>query len=120
MAIGRKTGGRQVGTPNKRTAQRDQAVQQAAVTAGDLIPEAFAGDAHALLMFVYKDPSVALSLRIDAARAAIRHEKPTLSSVDMNASIRRSPSSFADAELAALAGSDGGEDGAGAEEGRPN
>jgi hypothetical protein len=38
----------------------------------------FKGDAHAFLMMVYKDPSLPLALRLDAAKAAITFEKPAL------------------------------------------
>jgi len=38
----------------------------------------FKGDAHAFLMMVYKDPSLPLALRLDAAKAAIPFEKPAL------------------------------------------
>ena len=37
------------------------------------------GDAHAYLMSVYKDPLKPENLRIDAAKAAIRYERPALS-----------------------------------------
>ena len=46
------------------------------------IPDAFRGDAHAYLMAIYKDPSHDPRLRVDAARAAIRYEKPALSAVE--------------------------------------
>ena len=51
-----KTGGRQKGVPNKRTEQREAAVQEAAELIRTVIPDAFDGDSHALLMAVYKDP----------------------------------------------------------------
>ena len=40
--------------------------------------DVFQGDAHAFLMMVYKDPSLPLALRLDAAKAAIPFEKPAL------------------------------------------
>ena len=43
----------------------------------------FDGDAHALLMYVYKDPARDLALRIDCAKAAISYEKPKLSPVQV-------------------------------------
>lgn len=43
---------------------------------------AFDGDAHTLLMAIYKDREQPLPLRLDAAKAAIGYEKPKLSSVD--------------------------------------
>jgi hypothetical protein len=44
--------------------------------------KAFDGDSHALLMAVYKNVDYPMELRMDAAKAAIRFEKPALSSVD--------------------------------------
>jgi hypothetical protein len=80
---GPKTGGRKRGTPNKRTVERERAVAAAArkITAA-LGADAFPGDAHALLMAVYKDPQQPAELRIEAARAAIGYEKPRLAAVE--------------------------------------
>jgi hypothetical protein len=41
------------------------------------------GDAHALLIRVYKDPAQPLALRIDCAKAALPYEKPRLASVEV-------------------------------------
>jgi hypothetical protein len=83
MAIGRKTGGRKAGSKNRRTLQIEAAGKDAleAVSAA-LGTDAFDGDAHALLAAVYKDLAKPIELRVDAAKAAIRYEKPALSSVD--------------------------------------
>src|SRR5947209_2847860 len=43
---------------------------------GAVIPEAFAGDAHAFLVALYKDPRVDPLARKDAAKAALPYEKP--------------------------------------------
>jgi hypothetical protein len=77
-----KTGGRKMGSINKRTealaaAVRDTAKQIEAVTAG-----AFCGDGHAYLMTIYKDPAQPTAIRIDAAKAAIGYEKPRLAAVE--------------------------------------
>jgi hypothetical protein len=45
------------------------------------IPNAFEGDAHAFLMAVYKNEGLATQLRMDAAGAAIRYEKPPIAAV---------------------------------------
>jgi hypothetical protein len=111
-AKGRKTGGRRPGSPNIRTRQREQALRDLERTLVDVIPDAFKGDAHALLMMIYKDPAQPIELRLDAAKAAVRYEKPALASTTVDASVRRSISDFSDAELAALAGALGGDDGA--------
>ncbi|MBO1021455.1 hypothetical protein IPV08_15950 [Methylobacterium sp. SD274] len=82
MAQGRKTGGRQKGSVNRRTAEREEAMQRAAQTIAAVIPGAFDGDAHALLMAVYRDPAQEWQLRVQAASKAIQYEKPALSSVE--------------------------------------
>ena len=43
---------------------------------------AFEGDVLAYLMSVYKDPSKPENVRIDAAKAAIRYERPALAPVE--------------------------------------
>jgi len=43
---------------------------------------AFEGDAHAFLMAVYKNPEAEFAHRLDAAKAAIRYEKPSLASIE--------------------------------------
>src|SRR5262249_23765173 len=80
---GPKTGGRKKGTSNKRTTERKAAMRAAVGQIGELIPEAFAGDAHAFLMAVYKNPKLDLRVRIDAAGKALAYEKPRLASVEM-------------------------------------
>lgn len=79
---GQKVGGRKKGTLNKRTAQREQRVQEAAAVIAGVIPGAFEGDSHALLMAIYKNPDNPLELRLDAAKAAIGYEKPRLAAVE--------------------------------------
>ena len=82
--VGRaKTGGRQLGTPNKRTGELKAAVAAAAERMNELIPDAFQGDAHAYLISLYKDPKVDMRVRLDAARAAISYEKPRQASVEV-------------------------------------
>lgn len=78
---GERRGGRQKGTPNKRSIALEEKVREAAEIIESTLPEAFKGDAHALLMTVYKDPNSPMPLRIDAAKAAIAFEKPKLASV---------------------------------------
>ena len=64
-----KTGGRQKGVPNKRTEQREAAVQEAAELIRTVIPDAFDGDSHALLMAVYKDPLQPLERRMESCQS---------------------------------------------------
>jgi hypothetical protein len=73
---GERRGGRTAGVPNKRSDDFQAAIQEKAKKLEALVPGAFEGDAHALLMAVYKDPDHEWPLRVDAAKAAIRYEKP--------------------------------------------
>jgi hypothetical protein len=82
-----KTGGRQKGVPNRRTEQREAAVQETAALIRTIIPHAFDGDSHALLMAVYKDPQQPLDLRMEAAKAAIAYEKPRLAAIEHGGSL---------------------------------
>lgn len=80
---GRRPGaGRKPGSRNGFTKERLAKAEASAAAVLEAMPEAFAGDAHALLMTVYKDPSNPIDLRVDAAKAAIRFEKPALSNVE--------------------------------------
>lgn len=94
--------GRPPGSPNKRTAAIKAAVAQAAERLAAEIPDAFVGDAHAFLMAIYKDPSQPIDLRLDAAKAAIRFEKPALAAVQVKEDRRREMHEFTTAELEAI------------------
>ena len=80
MALGRKTGGRRRGTPNKVTAARRAVVQDAMARVMAGRPAGFPGDAHALLVAIYRDESLPLSMRLDAAKSAVKFERPALAS----------------------------------------
>lgn len=82
MARGVKTGGRKPGSKNKRTTELDAAAKAAAEAISQALGRAFEGDAHAFLMAVYKNDAYPVDVRIDAAKAAIRFEKPTLASLE--------------------------------------
>jgi hypothetical protein len=78
-----KTGGRKAGTRNRRTI----ALQTATAAAAEQIktalgPDAFDGDAHALLASIYRDPRQPIGLRLDAAKAAIAYERPRLAAIE--------------------------------------
>jgi hypothetical protein len=78
-----KTGGRRTGTPNKRTVALRTAIATAAEQIGAALgSEVFHGDAHALLMTVYKDLNQPIGLRMEAAKAALPYEKPRLASIE--------------------------------------
>jgi hypothetical protein len=90
MARGFKTGGRKKGSKNKRALllqERTRALLDNAkeIIGGDL----FEGDAHTFLMLTYKDKSLPHNLRLDAAKAAIRFEKPALTAIDANNTIEK-------------------------------
>jgi hypothetical protein len=76
------------------------------------MPGVFEGDAHALLMAAYKDPALPMDLRVDAAKAAVRYEKPALSSVDMRAAVRRDVREMSEEELLAVIQAAGDQDAA--------
>src|SRR5215207_200818 len=82
-----KTGGRKAGTPNRRTREIEAAARQTVeqvtevLQAADMQP--FDGDAHALLVAVYKNPAQEWNIRVDAAKVAIRYEKPALQNMEM-------------------------------------
>lgn len=80
---GERRGGRQKGSPNKRTVRQARAVKRVIekVAAATGTPM-FDGDAHALLILTYKDETQPLAVRLDAAKAAIGYETPKLTSVD--------------------------------------
>lgn len=84
--MGIRTGnprGRPTGSKSRRTKEVEAATAEAAEHLESIIPGAFEGDAHALLMAVYKDPSKEWPIRIDAAKAAIRYEKPALATTTL-------------------------------------
>src|SRR6476659_5516691 len=83
--MGKKTGrprGRPSGARNHHTLEREQRISEAASVIAELLPSAFQGDAHALLMAVYKDTTLPLQTRLDAAKSAIASEKPRLAAVE--------------------------------------
>ncbi len=84
---GQRYGGRQKGTPNKRTHEREAAAQEAARKLEAVIPGAFEGDSHAFLVSVYKDPAHPIERRLDAAKAAIPYEKPRLSTTELSGTL---------------------------------
>lgn len=95
--------GRKPGTKSKTTREREQAAKLAAAKVAEAMPGAFEGDAHALLMMVYKDPNQDMSLRLDAAKAAIRFEKPALAAVNHSGHIDVTADQADDNTLAAIA-----------------
>jgi len=78
MALGRKTGGRKPGSLNLKTIATMSALNAAIASPGN----AEDIDAITLLKRVYRSTAVALPVRIDCAKAALKHEVPTLQSVE--------------------------------------
>ena len=74
--------GRKKGTKNKRTVQLEKIIADQAAKLEVLTQKPFDGDAHSLLQLAYKDTSLPMADRLEAAKAAIRFEKPALSSED--------------------------------------
>lgn len=75
MARGRKTGGRQKGTKNKRT----EALEEAARRAIAGLPDGFTS--LQLFQAVYRDDSMDVDTRMSAAEKALPYEHPRLSAV---------------------------------------
>jgi hypothetical protein len=73
MAIGRKTGGRRKGTPNKRTLE----LQALAVA------EPRADTPLGFLMAVYQNPELPIELRVDAAGKAARYVHPAMAATTL-------------------------------------
>jgi hypothetical protein len=85
---GERRGGRQKGTPNKKTVAAMQAAEEAGrVLAENLGDKCFPGDAHALAMALYKDTTQPIEIRLEALKAALPYEKPRLSAVEHSGSI---------------------------------
>jgi hypothetical protein len=82
MALGKKTGGRVKGTPNKRTVAKDSAVR-AAIARLQVGSGSFAGDGYALLAAIYKSEDFPIGVHMDVAKAAMAYERPRLSNVAM-------------------------------------
>jgi hypothetical protein len=59
-----------------------QEAEKAAAAIGTIAPGVFSGDAHSLLMAIYKNPTHRIELRLDAAKAAAPYEKPKLASME--------------------------------------
>ena len=92
MAYGFKTGGRKKGVKNKRTRRIESAarrlLEDAKGVLGDQGAKLFEGDAHALMVLTYKNPELPLDVRMDAAKAAIRFEKPAFTQTAVDLSVR--------------------------------
>ena len=73
MAVGKKTGGRQKGSLNRKTIERERLQAEAAAE----LSKTGVGDsgAAAILRAVMNDERIALHSRLDAAKALVREER---------------------------------------------
>jgi hypothetical protein len=77
-------GGRAKGTPNKRTKEMLDAAREAREKARRVLGnDTFDGDAHTLLVLVYRDTSLPIELRLDPAKVAINYESPRLQAIQV-------------------------------------
>lgn len=111
MAYGFKTGGRKKGVKNKRTRRIESAARrlldEAKGVLGDQGAKLFEGDAHALMVLTYKNPALPLDIRMDAAKAAIRFEKPAFTQTAVDLTVRPvRADDLSDDELAAIIAGD--------------
>src|SRR4051794_24216410 len=107
MALGRKTGGRRKGTPNRETLRKtDQAwAAVAAALASGLMPL----DVILTVMRGGPEAEAITERQYEAAVAAAPYLYPKLSSTTLDATLRTDPTSLTDAQLAAIAaGGSGG------------
>ncbi len=75
MAPGIKTGGRQKGTPNRATVQRQQEVAESGLTPLEY------------LLSIMRDEQAVIDIRIDAAKAAAPYIHPRLAAIDHSGSL---------------------------------
>jgi hypothetical protein len=79
-----KIGGREAGTPNKRTVARRKRSRETIAKIKSVLPGAPIADAHALMVATYLNEELDLYDRLAAARVAIQYEKPRLNSNNVN------------------------------------
>jgi hypothetical protein len=77
-----RRGGRKLGTPNKKSPAVTKAIKFIVRKSLKQIPDnqLFEGDSYDFLVVIYKDMRQPFQTRMDAARAAINHERPRLQS----------------------------------------
>lgn len=98
---GRKAaGGRPEGTINPSTQAAHAAFEEARKALCTPGSKRFEGNALQFMQAVYQNPDFGMTVRMDAARTAIKFETPALSTVDINA-IAKPVNKLSDAELRA-------------------
>jgi hypothetical protein len=101
MALGKKTGGRVKGVPNKKTAVQREAAEQALASIETALGDRLENvKAHDVLRLVYRDRTQPIQMRMSAAATAIRYETPAMAqtAVDLNVTARR-PEAWSDDQL---------------------
>jgi hypothetical protein len=89
---GRRDGaGRPRGSRNAHTKARREAAKQIVQQFQINHPDAFPGDAVSLMQCIYRDASLPLEIRLDAASKAARFERPALAAVMTNDASKISP-----------------------------
>jgi hypothetical protein len=76
--------GRPKGSKNARTKVLGEAMTIAAARLSELLPDVKTLDAHSLLIAIYSDPAMPIAIRLEAARAALRVEKPALQATQVS------------------------------------
>lgn len=91
MAQGRKTGGRQKGTPNRASAARQQEIVASGLTPLDF------------MLAVLRDEAKPFEARFEAARAAAPYVHPRLTATHLSGTLNSNPlAELTDAELVAF------------------
>ena len=68
--------GRPRGSLNKASVDFERLLAEKSESITAIVPGAFEGNSHALLMSIYKDPTMPIATRMDAAKASLPYEKP--------------------------------------------
>jgi hypothetical protein len=76
--------GRPKGSKNRRTVTLEAGMTIAAARLNELLPDVKTLDAHSLLIAIYSDPEMPVAVRLEAARAALRVEKPALQATQLS------------------------------------
>ena len=121
MARGFKTGGRRLGSLNKRTAAHREAARQvldsASAALGDRMQDI---DAHTLLKLVYRNAELDLGVRLDAAKAALRHETPVMATTSVDLTVSNvPPDQWSDDQLRSFIAAERARQGLPAPDGQP-
>ena len=92
---GERRGGRQRGTPNRRTVALEAAQAEASERVTQALgPAAFDGDALSFLQLIYRDATQAVETRLHAAKAAIAYETPRLAAMTLDVKQPRDSAPF--------------------------